>query len=167
MTEKTESYRERENLWDESWPTTEPASHTGDETDVDDEETPFPGTAGTTNAIAASRDAEPYVPAIDPPVLPGGRDGIDMATGFGLSSDEEAAGDTAPRGDEDVLDEVILTLRQDSITSTYDLRATVRNGIVTLRGAIGSLDEAEHAQALVGELAGVIDVVDETTLTPV
>jgi BON domain len=168
MDSESESYRERENTWDEAWPGGSRNDAHGDgETDVQDEESPYPDTVGTTDAIESVRDAEPYTPPIDPPVLPGGREGIDMATGFGLSPDEEATQDPAPRGDEDVLEEVILLLRQDSITSTYNLTAVVRNGVVTIAGEIGSLDEAEHATSIVSELAGVVDVVDETTLQPV
>jgi hypothetical protein len=166
MDNETETYREREDTWDQAWPMTEPNAHRGDEPDNLDEEAPFPEAVGTTDPLVAVRDAEPYVPPVDPPVLPGGREGIDVATGFGFSSDEESAHDPQPRGDEDVLDEVLLTLRQDSITSTYSLDAVVDNGVVTIRGPIGSIDEAEHAQAVVGELPGVVDVVDETTLTP-
>lgn len=154
-------------MWDEAWPQAGAAQpHLDEEPDTLDEESPYPETVGTTNPIESARDAEPYTPAVDPPVLPGGREGIDMATGFGLSPDEEAADDPSPRGDEDVLEEVILLLRQDSVTSTYNLTASIRSGVVTIRGLIGSIDEAEHATSLISELTGVVDVVDETTLEP-
>jgi hypothetical protein len=167
MNDETETYREREDAWDQQWPETGAHGHSDAEPDNDDEETGFPGMVGTSDPIVAVRDAEPYSPPVDPPVLPGGREGISVATGFGFSPGEEAAQDPTPRGDEDVLEQVLLTLRQDSVTSTYSLDVVVDNGVVTIRGAIGSLDEAEHAQAVVGELPGVVDVVDDTTLTPV
>lgn len=166
MDDTTQSYREREDMWDEAWPGSEQREHPASELDEESETTAFPGHIGTTDPLAGPRDGEPYTPPIDPPVLPGGREGIDVATGFGLSTEEEAAGDSAPRGDEDVLDEVLLTLRQDSVTSTYALGATVLQGVVTLRGSIGSIDEADHAASIVSQLPGVVDVVDETTLGP-
>src|SRR5690348_17114913 len=104
MTETDESYAERENMWDEQWPVTDPSSrdHLSLEPDNLDEELPFPEAVGTSDAIESVRDAEPYMPPTDPPVLPGGPDGIHVATGFGVSQDEEAAHDPAPRGDEDI-----------------------------------------------------------------
>jgi hypothetical protein len=162
---ESESYRQREAQWDDAWP--DPADgHLAEEPDVEDEESPYPATVGTTDAAHAVSEGDPYTPAIDPPVLPGGRDGIDVATGFGLSSDEEASEEPAPRGDEDIAEEVILTLRQDSVASTYSFDIGVREGFVTLRGSVGSLDEAEHIISIVSQLPGVVDVVDETTLQP-
>lgn len=167
MTNENESYRDREDMWDEAWPQSgSTGGHAEEESDTLDEGLPYPETVGTTDALESVRDGEPYTPAVDPPVLPGGREGIDMATGFGLSPDEEAADDPLPRGDEDVLEEVLLLLRQDSVTSTYNLTASVQNGVVTIRGLIGSIDEAEHASFIVSELPGVVDVDDETTLEP-
>jgi hypothetical protein len=166
MEHDTETYREREDAWDQAWPDPESSAHGSDEPDNLDEEEPYPDVVGTSDSLVAVRDAEPYAPPTDPPVLPGGREGIDVATGFGFSADEESVREPAPRGDDDVLDQVLLVLRQDSVTSTYSLDVVVDNGVVTIRGPIGSIDEAEHAQAVVSELPGVVDVVDETTLTP-
>jgi hypothetical protein len=166
MDTESQSYREREDMWDEAWPASTSHQHPDQEPDIHDEEEPFPGVVGTSDPLAAARDSEPYTPPVDPPVLPGGRDGIDVATGFGFSPEEEAAADPSPRGDEDVLDEVLLTLRQDSITSTYNLEADVDRGVVTIRGEIGSLEEIDHATAVVSGLPGVVEVVDETTLSP-
>lgn len=165
--ERTESedYRQRESQWDDAWPQPR-EEHAAEEPDTEDEDSPYPETVGTSDAAFSVSEGEPYTPAIDPPVLPGGRDGIDVATGFGLSSDEEASEEPAPRGDEDVAEEVILTLRQDSIASSYSFDVGVREGFVTLRGTVGSLDEAEHIISVVSQLPGVVDVVDETTLQP-
>jgi hypothetical protein len=165
----TESYEERENMWDEAWPTTgeDTAGHPADELDVADEDSPFPNVTGTYDTIASVRDAEPYVPAIDPPTLPGGSEGIDVATGFGLSADEETSKDPAPRGDEDIREEAILALRQDSLTAELPWSFDITNGVIRLRGEVSSVDEAEHALTLLGNIDGVVDVVDETTLAPV
>jgi BON domain len=165
--ERTESedYRQRESQWDDAWPAP-PEEHAAEEPDIQDEDSPYPETVGTSDAAFAVSEGEPYTPAVDPPVLPGGRDGIEVATGFGFSSDEEASEEPAPRGDEDIADEVSLTLRQDSIASSYGFSVSVRDGFVTLRGTVGSLDEVEHILSVVSELPGVVDVVDETTLQP-
>lgn len=160
-------YRGRENLWDEAWPTTDAgAMHVTDEPDLDDEVMPFPEMAGTYDAEEAARDAEPYVPPDDPPVLPGGAGGVHVATGFGFDSEEEAAESPQPRGDFDIQEQAILTLQQDSLTSRYDLGADVNEGVVRLTGHVPSLDDADHAMAIVGELPGVVDVIDDTTIDP-
>lgn len=183
---RSDDYVARENLWDQQWPSTddeqrrshaEPEEHetldsaqlppTREETDVSDELEPFPDVVGTTDAIEAVRDAEPYTPAIDPPVLPSGDrngEGISVATGFGLSADEEAATDPVPRNDDDIREQAILALRQDSLTSRYPLAVAVRNGEIRLRGRLPSVDDVDHATWLLGELPGVVDVIDETEL---
>lgn len=165
----TESYIDRENQWDEQWPLTGEQMrdpHVAGELGTEDEDTAFPGVVGTTDVIESVRDSEPYTPADDPPVLPGGREGIHVATGFGLGVEEEGAQDALPRGDEDIHDNVMLTLRQDSLASQYNWSVNVVQGVVRLRGAVASVDDAEHAMSVIGELPGVVDVVDDTVLDP-
>ena len=166
MTDEGQKYTQRENLWDEQWPTTEPSDHSTGELDVGDELTPFPEAVGTHDVIESVRDAEPYDAPIDPPVLPGGREGIHIATGFGLDAEEEAAQHGSPRGDDDIREAALLVLRQDSLTSKYPLEVAVRQGVVHLIGRIPSISDAEHATAILDELPGVVDVVDDTTLDP-
>lgn len=163
----TESYIDRENQWDEQWPTSEAQirnPHAGEEPDADDLETPFPGVVGTTDVLEAVRDAEPYMAPEDPPVVPGGAEGIEIATGFGMGVEEEGETDALLRGDEDIRDEVMLALRQDSLSSQYTWSVNVVHGVVRLRGAVPSIDDAEHAMSVIGELPGVVDVVDDTVV---
>jgi hypothetical protein len=178
MDSRDETYIQRENLWDEQWPDTgeERTGHSAAELDIADEMTPFPGEIGTSDAIEAVRDAEPYMAPIDPPVLPdrvpgGGSEGKAVATGFGVSPEEEAYEDRfssspLPRSDADIEDEATLLLRQDSLTSTLPLHAQVENGVLRLTGQVQSIEEADHAAWVLGELAGVDEVIDETTLAP-
>jgi osmotically-inducible protein OsmY len=42
----------------------------------------------------------------------------------------------------------------------------VNQGVVTLLGRVPSFDDAEYASTLLGNLPGVIDVVDQTDLDP-
>jgi BON domain len=169
MEDGGDGYDEAESLMANQWPSSreEDMRHLSTEVDIDDEETPFPGVTGTLDADEAISEADPYVPPIDPPVLPGGPEGIHVATGFGLSSEDEAADDPGPRGDADIREEATLTLQHDSLTSQYDLRVSVLNGVIRLRGAVDSMEAADHASWILGELKGVVDVVDDTTLTPI
>lgn len=164
----SDNYQERENLWDEQWPTTpeEQSSHPPQEPGNLDEELPFPDTVGTTDVIASVRDQEPYTPPTDAPVLPGGREAIHMATGFGTSPEEETSFEPAPRGDEDIRDEALLILQQDSETSTLSLDVDVIQGVVHLVGAVPSAMDAELAADLLNYVPGVVEVVDETEINP-
>ncbi len=164
--DNTESYRARERQWDDQWPSSpnEENEHELSETDIENELMPFPDVVGVEDAAHATEDAEPYMPPLDPPVLPGGRDGVHVATGFGMSADEEAANSPAPRGDEDIRDQAILLLRQDSLASHYPLNVQVHDGVVRLTGRAASVDDIDHAMSVLGELPGVVDVEDHTTL---
>ncbi len=162
------NYEQRENLWDEQWPVTHEDStgHPPDEPGNLDEQLPFPETVGTTDVVASVRDQEPYMPPTDPPVLPGGREGIHMATGFGTSPEEETSFEPAPRGDEDIHDEALLILRQDSLTSTLPLDVAVDQGVVHLVGAVPSTMDGERAANLLSYVPGVVEVVDDTEINP-
>ncbi|HEX8919278.1 MAG TPA: BON domain-containing protein [Chloroflexota bacterium] len=168
MTDRDARYASRENQWDEAWPGTgeKVDRHPPEEIDTDGEVSPFPEISGTTDSLESTRDAEPYVPPSDPPVLPGGAEGIHMGVGFGFSAEEEAYSDPASRGDESIHDEAMRVLREDSLTSRYPLSITVNRGMVRLSGTVQSLEDAEYAMSLLGNLAGVVDVVDDTSLEP-
>lgn len=169
MNSDDERYFQRENQWDQQWPSRGQeagSGHPSTELDNLDEALPFPDEVGTSDPIEAVRDANPYMAPIDPPVLPGGAEGIHTSTGFGVDAEEENYAEPLPRGDEDIHDLALLTLRQDSLTSRYPLDVAVRNGVVYLRGQVPSVEDAEHAQWILGELAGVVDVVDETAIIP-
>jgi hypothetical protein len=163
-----DAYDSREHQWDDAWPSGngEASDHPSDELDLDNETMPFPEVSGTYDADEAVRDAEPYVPPTDPPVLPGGYEGVHVATGFGLSPEEEAQQNGEPRGDDDIQQLALTTLQQDSLTSHYELVPRVREGVVHVTGRVPSLDDAEHAMSILDGLPGVVDVVDDTTLDP-
>jgi hypothetical protein len=164
---RDKQYIENENLWDQAWPAdyTDPqGEHADDEPDTSDEMSPFPEAVGTTDEIESVRDAEPYNPPVDPPVLPGGREGIHVATGFGYSAEDEVANKMAPRGDEDIREESLLILRQDSLASQLPLGVEVEQGIVRLYGEVQTIDEADYVISALDQLEGVEEVIDDTTL---
>lgn len=165
----SDDYLERENLWDEQWPGagTADRGHMPQEPDNLDEELPFPESVGTTDSLSAVRDGEPYMPATDPPVLPGGREGIHVATGFGTSPEEETFSDPQPRGDEDLQAQALRILMNDSDTSKLFLEVRVVEGVVYLEGQVPSADDADRAAGLLTEyVPGVVEVVDRTKINP-
>ncbi|HZU13600.1 MAG TPA: BON domain-containing protein [Chloroflexota bacterium] len=164
----SDDYEARENLWDEAWPGSDSQErvHPDEETDNLDEELPFPDVVGTRDPIEATRDAEPYMPPTDSPVLPGGTESVHTGVGFGTSALEETERGGPFHDDADLQDEALLLLRQDSLTSRHNLIPHAVRGVITLRGIVSDIDDAEHAMSIVGEIEGVVDVVDEMTIDP-
>lgn len=166
--DSSNDYEARENLWDQQWPgdseqeTVHSTSEIGDENEMSG----FPDTVGTRDPLEAARDAEPYIPPIDPPVLPGGAEAIHTATGFGIDVEEETERGEPYEHDGDLEDEVRLLIRGDSLASHWTLEPTVEEGVVTLRGIVPTVQDAEYIQSIVGEVRGVVDVEDEMTINP-
>jgi hypothetical protein len=167
-TDSSNDYEARENLWDQQWPgdSERETVHSSRGIDDLDEMSGFPDTVGTRDPLEAARDAEPYIPPIDPPVLPGGIEAIHTATGFGTDVEEETERGAPYERDGDLEEEVLLLLRQDSLASHWTIEPTVEDGVVTLRGTVPTVDDAEYIQSLVGEIRGVVDVEDEMTINP-
>lgn len=166
--DSTDDYEVRENQWDQQWPgsSQQESVHPIEEIDNLGEESGFPDVVGTRDVMEAVRDAEPYMAPTDPPILPGGTEAIHTATGFGTSPEEETARQGPFKNDADLQDEALLMLRQDSLTSHYTLIPHVVDGVITIRGTVSDLDDAEHAASIVGEIDGVVDVVDEMQIDP-
>lgn len=124
-------------------------------------------------------DRETYFPPIDPVVEPE-RNGPDLEIVGGFQSEstddtdedeDEAYAESVPlatgdrllvRDDEDIRDDVIRELREDALTTDFQLDVDVRRGVVILSGRLQTLDDAENAQAVAARVAGVIDVEDRT-----
>lgn len=118
----------------------------------------------TDDPMVASDYAEPYLAPTDPPVVPGGRDSIEVAQGFAPTSEgADTAGDL-PVDDDTITARVQRLLQTDAATSTLNLAVTTRNQVVYLRGVVSSTDDGDLAAAVASRVPTVIDVVDETTV---
>jgi len=131
----------------------EDAAALGLETDTD-------RTDVTDDPLVAADYAEPYIAPTDPPVVPGGRDTIEVAQGFAGTSEgaEDRAGTP---GDDEITERVRDLLRTDAATSNLNLRVNTIDGVVYLRGLAQSLDDTDLAAEVASRVPGVIDVVDE------
>lgn len=120
-------------------------------------------TDATGDPMVAADYAEPYVAPTDPPVVPGGRDTIEVAEGFAATSEgaEDRAG--AP-GDDEITARVLDLLRVDAATSGLNLQVDTIDGIVHLRGTVQSLDDTDLAAEVASRVPGVVDVVDQMTV---
>lgn len=125
----------------------------------------------TDNSIMSTEQAEPYSPPTDPVIEPLANDatgaevigGMSRAGGIGelegLEDDYQG-----PTPDDHLADKVLAALRADALTSALDVDVLVRDGIVTLRGTVPSLDDAQNAESVAGEVDGVLDVNEELTV---
>ena len=149
--------------------------------DISDEDGDFSGSPGTVNQIEVIEDGATYFPPVDPVVEPvrGPRE-LEVVGGF----QEEATDDTEEesaeafdesvplgegtrliqRDDDDILDDVNRELREDSETTTLKLHVSVRRGVVTIRGEVQSIDDAENAESVASRVPGVVEVVDRTEI---
>lgn len=128
---------------------------------------------GTTDVQAAIEDGVTYFAPVDPPVSSrlGGREGAGVSSGFsGSSLDEmEAPAEEldAPLEanrtltDDDLAAAVVRALSEDSYTADLPIEVAARHGVVYLRGTVESMNDAEQAMAVAGEVPGVVDVNDD------
>jgi osmotically-inducible protein OsmY len=108
-----------------------------------------------------SEGDEAYVPPVDPVRR---RDG-DFLGGFSASSLDSvavphSASDGQP-GDEAIAETLRRELLEDAATTDLEVQVSVSQGIVRLRGAVPTLDDAESVEEVAFRIEGVIDVLDE------
>ncbi len=128
---------------------------------------------GTTDAIAAIEDGLTYFAPVDPVISSrtSDRQGAVVAGGFASGSRDELTAPTdllaAPLepdrvlSDDDLAEAVVEALRTASYTTDIPVEVSARNGVVYLRGQVGSMDDAEQVMAVAGDVQGVVDVNDD------
>jgi osmotically-inducible protein OsmY len=120
--------------------------------------------------------ARPYFPPTDP-VVRFGAHGAEVLGGFSATSmetlvedGEESPEDEADderrggRGDEQIATDVRRELAEDAATTDLTLRVHVENGVVSLRGKVPSLADAEAAEEVAARVPGVVGVDEELTI---
>jgi hypothetical protein len=141
-----------------------------DDPDADNLEmlTEFELRAGETDdPIEAVEEGFTYVPPIDPPVVPGGADNAEVASGLGLSALDEPYDedhhDSFLTPDDELRARVREALRADSSTSQYvgKIAISARDGVVTLRGIVDDLVDSDNLLAVAEYVDDVDEVVDE------
>ncbi len=149
--------------------------------DISDNEGDFSDNPGTVNQIEVIEDGATYFPPVDPVVEPArGERELEIVGGFQEAATDdteeesaEAFDESVPlsegtrliqRDDDDILDDVNRELREDSETTTLKLNVSVRRGVVTIRGEVQSIDDAENAESVASRVPGVVQVVDRTEI---
>jgi len=104
---------------------------------------------------------------IDPPIIPGGRDGAIIPgadDGFDDEDDEDDEDDVGPlepMADDEISARVRRLLRTDAATSMLRIHVTTEEGVVTLRGLVQTLEDTDNAAEVASRAPNVVDVVDE------
>ena len=121
----------------------------------------------TDDPMEAVEEGFTYLPPIDPPVVPGGDDNAEIASGLGMSALDEPYDedhhDDFITADDEVRARVREALRADSSTTQYagKIAISARDGVVTLRGEVADLVDSDNLLAVAEYVDGVEEVVDE------
>jgi hypothetical protein len=104
-------------------------------------------------------DESPWMAPVDPLILPRG---TDRAVVPGAIDDlEESDESEEALSDDQIAARVRRLLRMDSATSMLRIHVAVKDGEVTLRGRVQTLEDTDNAAEVASRVPGVIDVVDE------
>lgn len=117
----------------------------------------FTDDVGTTDPQVAVQEGMTYFPATDPVLLsdPDSPSRYEEVGGVAPVTDTPAQ---MLGNDDDIAERVRYELRRNAITSDSNIRVSVRNGVVTLRGRVTSIDEAEEAEGIASDVPGVLEV---------
>jgi hypothetical protein len=120
----------------------------------------------TDDPMEAVEEGFTYVPPIDPPVVPGGDDNAEVASGLGMSALDEQYDedhhDSFLSDDDEMSARVREAIQADSSTNQYarTIAITARGGVVTLHGVVADLVDSDNLLAVAEYVAGVDEVVD-------
>jgi BON domain-containing protein len=125
-----------------------------------------PATGETDDYLVAQEEGVPYVPPTER-VLRESEDGPDVAgtdssdAGELERSDMVQPDDAMPARDDELLADVIEALRTSDVVAGDRIRLAVNGAQVIVRGEVESIEVSDEVLAIVGDVPGVTDVVDE------
>lgn len=123
----------------------------------------------TDDANVAAEEGLAWVPPIDPPVIADESDpqGVRIAAGFGVDAqadpyDGDHRGEVVALTDE-FEERIREALTADASTSRYADQIVIgtRGGKVVVRGKVDDIDDTDNVAAVISNVAGVTEVVDE------
>jgi hypothetical protein len=129
-----------------------------------------PATGETDDYLVAREEGVPYVPPTER-VLSESEDGPDAA-GTDPSDARELErndmvqpDDLIPAHDDELLADAIEALRASDVVAGDRIRLAVNGTQVIVRGQVESIEVSDEVLAIVGDVPGVTDVVDELEVT--
>jgi hypothetical protein len=123
----------------------------------------------TADPNVAAEEGLAWVPPIDPPVIADASDpeGIRVAAGFGVDAqaepyDSDHHSEVVPLTDE-FEERIREALTADAATSRYADQIIIgtRGGRVVVRGVVDDIDDTDNVAAVISNVHGVAEVVDE------
>ena len=136
-----------------------PSEDTGDR----DEE---PARGETNDYLVAREEGVPYVPPTERVISESRLDegGPDVA-GSAPDDEEELRREAAPEDQsQDLAERAVETLRRSELPAGDHIEVGAIGSTVYLRGEVESVDVADEMVALLADIPGVDEVIDETTL---
>ena len=123
---------------------------------------------GASSALEAAQEGEPWFPPTDPVIVPAGNDqgaafitgGLDAANDDLFRASDVADEDVAMTDDE-LAGAVQEALATDALTHAFPIRVSAEDGVVTLRGNVEHISDAEAAESVAGRVPGVVEVREE------
>ena len=136
---------------------------------VVDDEIDFTDQPLSTDAteIVENSDGDEVFFAPTDPVLRAGADGQpEILGGFSPTADIPAPARSSDGGigDGAIADAVRDALALDASTADLVVTVHVANGVVRLRGTVGSIEDGENAEAVASAVSGVTEAIDETEI---
>lgn len=138
---------------------------------LDELEPDFSDDLGAVDPMLAAEEGEPWFPPTDPVIVPESNQdgGARVVGGLGPANDEEfrsgdLTGVVGEPTDDELVNAVYAALEADALTSDLEIEAYSVNRVVTLRGEVRTLQDAEAAEAVTGRVPGVVDVQEELTV---
>lgn len=123
----------------------------------------------TDDPLVAIEEGQVWIPPSDPPTVPSDDpQGIDIAAGTGIESDDEPYDDDHGAGDDleegELNGRIREAIRDDAATSPLAdrLAIVVIGSTAILRGVVDDLDDGDSLVAVVERVAGIDEVRDET-----
>jgi hypothetical protein len=120
----------------------------------------------TNDAELASEEGLSYVAPIDPPIVPSGDQGAQIAAGFGGSALDDPYDDdhleTPVTASDEMTERVRDAIRADASTSAYadTIEIETSGARVMLRGVVDDLEDDDNLVAVASTVAGVDEVID-------
>jgi hypothetical protein len=122
------------------------------------------GPSGTHADDDVSEGDTVYIPPTDPVRSADG----DILGGFQTTSDEPEplpTSEVVPGFADGALEEAVLAeLAQDASTTALDIEVTSNRGVITLRGIVDDIDDAENAEAVAARIPGVVEVSEQLAI---
>jgi hypothetical protein len=122
------------------------------------------GPSGTHADDDVAEGDDVYIPPTDPPRDSDG----EFLGGFQTTADEPEdipVSEVVPGFADSALEEAVIgELREDAATTALEVEVTSNRGVITLRGFVDDIEDAENAQSVAARIPGVIDVRDELQL---